>query len=146
MNWLKWLFPSRPKIPSRPAPPLPPEGILAAFIEAHNDERGRLALPPLSSEPHLQVAATSKSTEMASMGKMDHSGFPQRIYQAGYPPGGTIGENLAFGYTSPQAAVNAWMDDPPHRANVLNPAFRQLGGAATSDADGRLYYCCDYGG
>jgi len=29
------------------------------------------------------------------------------------------GENIALGYTSPQAVVNGWMNSPGHRANIL---------------------------
>jgi uncharacterized protein YkwD len=42
----------------------------------------------------------------------------------------TIGENLAWGTGSlatPRATVRAWMNSPGHRANILNPSFREIG-------------------
>ena len=40
------------------------------------------------------------------------------------------GENIAWGADwrgSPAAIVEAWMDSPPHRANILNRSFREVG-------------------
>jgi hypothetical protein len=45
----------------------------------------------------------------------------------------TVGENLVWGngpLSTPQALVTAWMNSPPHRENLLRPAFRELGVAA----------------
>lgn len=37
-----------------------------------------------------------------------------------------LGENIAMGHTSPEDVVNAWMNSPGHRANILDPVFEQL--------------------
>ena len=50
----------------------------------------------------------------------------------------TAGENLAMGYSSPQATVNGWMNSEGHRANILNGAFTQIG---MGYVDGGHYYC-----
>jgi uncharacterized protein YkwD len=56
-----------------------------------------------------------------------------RIKRAHYLAGArswTIGENLAWGTGSlatPRATVRAWMNSPGHRANILNPGFREIG-------------------
>ncbi|MBI4217435.1 MAG: hypothetical protein HY603_01410, partial [Parcubacteria group bacterium] len=40
----------------------------------------------------------------------------------------TIGENLALGnYKDDKALVQAWMDSPGHRANILNTKYREIG-------------------
>jgi len=40
----------------------------------------------------------------------------------------TVGENLALGNFKDDAAlVQAWMDSPGHRANILNPDFSEIG-------------------
>lgn len=39
----------------------------------------------------------------------------------------TAGENIAMGQTSAQAVVDAWMNSPGHRANILNASFTQIG-------------------
>ena len=37
------------------------------------------------------------------------------------------GENIAYGYRTPQAVVNGWMNSSGHRANILNARFTQIG-------------------
>jgi uncharacterized protein YkwD len=37
------------------------------------------------------------------------------------------GENLAFGFSTPEAAVNAWMNSPTHKRNILDPDFKYIG-------------------
>ena len=39
----------------------------------------------------------------------------------------TAGENIAMGYTTPEAVVTGWMNSPGHRANILNASFTQIG-------------------
>ena len=46
------------------------------------------------------------------------------------------GENIAKGYTSPQAVVDAWMASPSHRQNILSKSFTQAGaGYSTNGSD-----------
>ena len=51
----------------------------------------------------------------------------QRIQRAGYPFNGALAENVHQGQPSAQSAFSGWMNSPPHRANILNPAFRHMG-------------------
>lgn len=37
------------------------------------------------------------------------------------------GENLARGYVTSRDVVEAWMNSPTHRSNLLNPRFREIG-------------------
>jgi uncharacterized protein YkwD len=37
------------------------------------------------------------------------------------------GENIAWGYASPQAVMDGWMNSPGHRANILNSAWTHVG-------------------
>lgn len=39
----------------------------------------------------------------------------------------SAGENIAKGYATPQAVVNAWMNSSGHRANILNANFTHIG-------------------
>ena len=40
----------------------------------------------------------------------------------------TAGENIAYGYASPQAVMDGWMNSEGHRANILNPSYTRIGG------------------
>ena len=45
----------------------------------------------------------------------------------------TAGENIAKGYTTPQAVVDGWMNSPGHRANILNASFTEIGVGYVAD-------------
>lgn len=45
------------------------------------------------------------------------------FYHSGQP----VGENIGAGYTSPGAAVSAWMGSSGHRANILDPSYTRIG-------------------
>jgi uncharacterized protein YkwD len=37
------------------------------------------------------------------------------------------GENIAMGYTTPEAVMNGWMNSSGHRANILSANFTLIG-------------------
>ena len=37
------------------------------------------------------------------------------------------GENIAFGYSSPESVVSAWMNSESHRVNILSAMYTDLG-------------------
>ncbi len=37
------------------------------------------------------------------------------------------GENIAMGQKTPEQVVQAWMDSPGHRANIMNSSFTHIG-------------------
>ena len=58
--------------------------------------------------------------------------FKARIARTGYlgGNGAILGENLAWGsqdQATPRSIVESWMDSPGHRANILQPKFREIG-------------------
>ncbi|MBE6758470.1 MAG: hypothetical protein E7554_00060 [Ruminococcaceae bacterium] len=51
-----------------------------------------------------------------------------------------VGENLACGQLTPQSVVNAWMNSPTHRANILDSGFVRLSVAYGIGPDGAPYW------
>jgi uncharacterized protein YkwD len=103
-----------------------------------NEQRAAYGIPPVQSNSTLQQAGQSHSGEMVSDGYFSHTSpsgetFIDRIEQTGYMRGARswlVGENLAWGTTSlssPAAVVQAWMNSPPHRENLLRGKFREVG-------------------
>ena len=45
----------------------------------------------------------------------------------------TAGENIAYGYATPEAVVTAWMNSDGHRANILNGSYTRLGVGYVAD-------------
>jgi uncharacterized protein YkwD len=89
----------------------------------------------LNSSPQLQAAADRHAKDLATNGwrndqhDSDGTTAQQRIGQAGYN-WGAYGENQAK-ITSAQAAVNAWMNSPGHKANMLDCTMTDAGTASS---------------
>ncbi len=95
------------------------------------------ANPALSSVAATQVRQMLALDYFADVGPSGQT--PQAaIAASSYPrPAGgfTMGQNLAWGtgqMTSPATIVAAWMASPPHRAIILDPAFRDAGAAVVA--------------
>ena len=119
-----------------------------------NQNRASAGLQPVQPNADLRAAALSHSQEMISEGYFEHTSpsgltFIDRIQQFGYMQGTrawSVGENLVWGdqqLSTPDSLVTAWMNSPPHRANLLQPDFNEIGIAAVvgtpvdaHDADG----------
>ncbi|ACM21562.1 SCP-like domain protein [Geotalea daltonii FRC-32] len=81
-------------------------------------------------------AASRHSNDMAARDFFSHTGSDgssagDRLTQAGYI-WSTYGENIAVGYSTPAAVVQAWLNSEGHCRNIMNPAYLEIGaGAAT---------------
>lgn len=47
-----------------------------------------------------------------------------------------LGENIHRGPTTPDRAMEDWMESPGHRANILNCSFKDIGVGVTLTANG----------
>jgi uncharacterized protein YkwD len=103
-----------------------------------NDARADRGLSTLRPNDRLRRAALGHGNDMVAHRYFAHVGRngsqpAERIRAAGYlsaPGQWRIGENLAWGtgeLATPQAIMNAWMNSPGHRANILQPAYREIG-------------------
>ena len=54
------------------------------------------------------------------------AGLPKSAKAAGYSYS-LAAENIAAGYSTPQAVVQGWMNSPGHRDNILNCALQEIG-------------------
>jgi uncharacterized protein YkwD len=105
------------------------------LLNAERSDRGLAALKPHRS---LERAALGHGGDMVEHSYFSHDGRngsrpAQRIRAAGYLASGgawRIGENLAWGtgeLATPRAIVAAWMNSSGHRANILQPDYREVG-------------------
>lgn len=101
------------------------------LLNLTNYERAQNGLPPLSLDKELSVAATNKGQHMFANNYWAHFAPDgttpwQFIRAAGYDYS-YAGENLARGFTTSVDAMNAWMNSPTHRANILSPLYKDVG-------------------
>lgn len=121
------------------------DGILALT----NQERQLAGCPALRASKPLRKAARRHSVEMAMAGEMSHqlpgeAKFSTRITRAGYRGWRLVAENVARGFSSPEAVMDAWMDSPTHRRNILNCRIRDLGVGVVLQG-GQLWWTQDFG-
>jgi uncharacterized protein YkwD len=88
---------------------------------------------PLTWNPLLGRAALVHSTDMAQKHYFNHKqpdgSLPaDRATAAGYR-WVRVGENIASGQRTVEDAVASWLDSPGHCANIMNPAFTEMGAA-----------------
>lgn len=108
-------------------------------IRLTNLERESRGLNTVQLDQSLSLAASWKANDMFSKNYWAHvsptgtqpwyfitdSGYSYRF----------AGENLARDFSDPQSVVNAWMESPTHRENLLNPRYADIGVAVL---DGKL--------
>lgn len=93
-----------------------------------NIERESNGLPPLSYAWQVQTAADIRAQEITQV--FDHTRPNGTLWHTVLNETGVscsiYGENLAMGQTTPAMAVQAWMNSPGHRANILDSDYTQL--------------------
>ncbi|HBC72815.1 TPA: hypothetical protein DCZ90_03325 [Candidatus Amesbacteria bacterium] len=104
-----------------------------------NQQRQSQGLPALELDPQLSAAAARKAADMFARDYWSH------VSPAGTQPWTFItaagysyryaGENLARDFSDPDSVVQAWMNSPSHRENMLSNRYRDMGVAV---ADGNL--------
>jgi uncharacterized protein YkwD len=114
-----------------------PEAAGTATVCLVNRERTQRGLAPLGLNALLSSASLAHSRDMVSRDYFEHStpegvSVGDRLRAAGYARGtsASAGENIAYGVgdrSTPSAIVRAWMRSPGHRADILRPAFTEIG-------------------
>jgi uncharacterized protein YkwD len=111
-----------------------------ALLRIVNATRASYGMAELRADAALTSAARFHSRQLLALGRLEHGDFGDRLRRFG-ARGPVLAENLAWGtgaYTRAGAIVRAWLDSPPHRANLLRPGFRRIGlGAAYGEFAGR---------
>jgi uncharacterized protein YkwD len=100
-----------------------------------NSTRAHYGLPGLRRAAKLDRSALLKAEEIRTCGGFSHTpcgnSFVRTFQQAGYFKGRVrIGENLFWGsggLGTPANAIAAWLQSPPHRANLLRRGWRDIG-------------------
>ncbi len=111
----------------------------AEVVRLVNSRRGEAGLEPVRRHAVLEQVAQIHAEDMKARSYFAHESpdglTPEdRLRAAGYltPPcacnyHSAYGENIATGFVSPADVMKSWMSSPGHRANILNPDFREIG-------------------
>lgn len=101
------------------------------LLNKTNQARAENGLPPLDSNAELSRAAQGKAQHMLIHNYWSHfapDGTSPWVFinDAGYNYV-YAGENLAKGFTKSDEIVNAWMNSPTHRENILSEKYSEIG-------------------
>lgn len=113
----------------------------AVVVNLTNDQRGGYAAAPLRHSSTLDAAAQQKAQHMAAHSYFAHFApdgtSPWYFFdQAGYAYA-HAGENLAVHFTDSAQIVQAWMQSPAHKENIINRDYTEIGvGTARGTFDG----------
>ncbi len=102
-----------------------------ALVSLTNNARADAHLSPLAENSELTIAAQAKANDMAARGYFAHTGPEGKLawdwmHEAGYDYA-YAGENLAAHFYNSDEVVQAWLDSPTHRANVMRSNFSDIG-------------------
>ena len=101
------------------------------LVKFTNQERVKAGLQPVVNNPLLNQSAQAKADDMVSRNYWSHNAPDgtepwQFIHNVDYNYD-MAGENLSCWYDNAKQAVDAWMDSPTHKANILMPEFTEVG-------------------
>ncbi|MDR2712279.1 MAG: CAP domain-containing protein [Clostridiales bacterium] len=109
-----------------------------------NAERGKYGLPALKANWQAARVARIKSEDMISRKYFAHNsptyGSPFNMMENFGLKFSAAAENIAYGQRTPSAVMDAWMNSPGHRANILSRTVTELGVGAAKSANGTLYW------
>ena len=110
------------------------------ILQLVNAERQKRNLQPLILSKELSQAAAIRAEEAVkvwSHSRPDGSSFKTAIQTGIFK---TVGENLNRGASSPEEVVDAWMNSPAHKQNILTSDYREMGVAVFFNAQTNQKY------
>lgn len=113
----------------------------AEVIAKVNDIRVANGLNALRYDASLEATATVRANELNV--RFSHT-RPDGSDWYTVNPDLMYGENLADGYNTADAVVNAWMASPDHKANILKPDFTTVA-VSTAVKNGKTYWAQEFG-
>jgi len=100
-------------------------------IELTNQKRAEQGLAPLTINSKLNEAAQRKAGDMFAFNYWAHTSPSGRDPWAFFKEVGYkyiyAGENLARDFMNSEGVVEAWMNSPTHRDNILNSNYKEIG-------------------
>jgi uncharacterized protein YkwD len=130
-----------------PAPVVTAVVVMDECVGMVNLQRATAGLAPVAIDARIQTSAQAHSNYQAKVATMRHqsangANAGARLTASGFP-WHAWGENVAAGQTDCTSVMDAWMNSPGHRANILNPVFTYIGVAGAVNSAGTIYWTMD---
>jgi uncharacterized protein YkwD len=106
-----------------------------------NDHRKSLNLSVLNRMDIISSVANGHTNYMIAKGTASHDNFAQRsqdlITNANAK---TVGENVAYGFSSAQSVVSGWLKSEGHKGIIEASKYTHFGISTDTDSQGRNYF------
>lgn len=104
---------------------------ITGLLQSTNSQREGNGQADLSLNQQLNSAAQAKANDMVARNYWSHNtpdGQEPWVFfnNAGYKYT-KAGENLAYGFNDSSGTITGWMNSPPHRENLLDSSFIEVG-------------------
>ncbi len=110
------------------------------ILELINNHRLSLGLNPLADMNIIKSVAYSHTDYMVDNDEVSHHNFFTRSdYLKSNAGAQKVSENVAFGYSSAESVVRAWIKSEAHKAN-LEGDYTNFDVSAEKNEEGRWYY------
>jgi len=120
------------------------KSIESQVVQLTNQERAKHGLKALTQDWELSRVARYKSMDMRDKNYFSHTsptyGSPFTMMKNFGISYRAAAENIAAGQTTPQEVVQAWMNSPGHRANILNGNYTYIGVGYAKGGSQRHYW------
>jgi uncharacterized protein YkwD len=118
------------------------------LLELANQARAQAGAPGLTLDAGMSKAARTHAEAMFAVRQISHQfegepSLPQRLAAASRTQLDQEGENIALDFDAGRGHQHLMLS-PPHRANLLNPAYNVVGLGVVRSGD-RLYIVQDFG-
>lgn len=116
--------------------------IESEILDLVNQHRADIGLSDLKPLDIVSNTADDHTNYMIETGEISHDNFQKRsqilMEKANAKK---VGENVAYGYSSAQGAVNGWLNSEGHKAIIENPKYTHFGiSTEKCKTSGRNYF------
>jgi len=106
-----------------------------------NTHRVSIGLKELNSLPAVSNIAKGHTNYMIESGKISHDNFDQRAKTLMDKEHAiSVGENVAYGYSTAESVLKGWLNSDTHRAVIENPDFTHFGISTITNSEGRNFF------
>ena len=111
------------------------------LLDEVNAYRVSVGLNALQIIEHISYKSNEHNEYMIDNNVVNHDYFEQRSNNIIHVLGAVkVGENIAFNFSTPNSALNAWINSPGHKANIEG-SYTHFGVSITVNPEtGKKYY------
>lgn len=116
-------------------------GLELEILDLVNQHRASLGLNQLEQLNIVSNVADTHTDYMIENDQVSHDNFNERVALLTTNANAkSVGENVAFGFSSAQGVFNGWLNSDGHRAVMEDPDYSHFGISIEKNASGRNYF------